>query len=59
MARFKRGSGTLCRRPENWPPTDCSAWQAALQGVDLVGPEKPGADWSERSRIKTARGYGR
>jgi integrase/recombinase XerD len=59
MARFKRGSGNLCRPLEDWPAIDRAAWQAALQAADLLGPGKPGADWGERSRIKTARGYGR
>jgi integrase/recombinase XerD len=59
MPRHKLGSGCLCRRVEEWPGVDQALWREAVQEADPFGPGTPGGEWSERSRAKTARGYGR
>ena len=59
MPRNKIASGHLCRPVEEWPEADQAAWQEAVQGTGPFGPETSGSKWSERSRAKTARGYGR
>ena len=59
MPRSRPGSGHLCRPIEYWPEADQAAWRKALQEVDPFGSGTPSAEWSERSRTKTARGYGR
>jgi integrase len=59
MPRRKLGSGHLCRRVEEWPEADQAAWRKAVQEADPFAANTPAASWSERSRLKTARGYGR
>ncbi len=59
MPRNKIGSGYLCRRIEEWPEADQATWREAVQRADPFGPATSAANWSERSRTKAARGYGR
>ncbi len=59
MPRNKMASDHLCRPVEEWPEADQAAWREAVQRADPFGPETSGGKWSERSRTKTARGYGR
>ena len=59
MPRNRPGSSPFCLRVEEWPINDQAAWRAAMQGADPFGPVMPASNWSERSRTKTARGYGR
>ena len=59
MPRNKPALGYLCRPVEYWPEPDQAAWRKALQEIDPFGSGTPAAEWSERSRTKTARGYGR
>jgi len=42
-----------------WPERERLAWEAGTRRADLFEPKGAGADWSPRSRAKTARGYGR
>jgi len=42
-----------------WPEQDRLAWEAGTRPADLFEQKGAGADWSPRSRAKTARGYGR
>ena len=59
MPRRKPGPSHLCRPTEYWPEADQAAWRKAVQKVDPFGSGTPAGAWSERSRTKTARGYGR
>jgi integrase len=59
MPRHRLSSGHLCRRVEEWPEADQSAWRDAVSNADPFGPGTSAGEWSERSRIKTERGYGR
>jgi len=59
MPRNKIGSGYLCRHVEEWPAADQAAWHEAVHATDPFGPRTSASEWSERSRAKTARGYGR
>jgi integrase/recombinase XerD len=42
-----------------WPERDRLAWGAGTRRAELFEQKGAGADWSPRSRAKTARGYGR
>jgi integrase len=59
MPSRKPGSSHLCRPIEYWPEVDQAAWRKAVQEVDPFEAGTPAGEWSERSRAKTARGYGR
>ena len=59
MPRNKVGSGHLCRPVEEWSEADQAAWRKAVGQAGPFGPSTFASRWSERSRIKTARGYGR
>jgi integrase/recombinase XerD len=48
-----------CLPIDSWPEGDRLAWEAGTRRVGLFEEKKAGADWSLRSRQKTARGYGR
>ncbi|MGC2080449.1 MAG: hypothetical protein WA728_31450 [Xanthobacteraceae bacterium] len=42
-----------------WPEQDRLAWEARTRPAGLFEQKGAGAEWSPRSRIKTAKGYGR
>jgi integrase/recombinase XerD len=48
-----------CLPIASWPEGDRLAWEAGTRSAGLFEERKAGADWSPRSRQKTARGYGR
>lgn len=49
-----------CLRVEEWPQADRDAWEAALQPGDLLdGTVGAGFHWSEQTRVKYRKGYGR
>ena len=48
-----------CLPIASWPERDRLAWEAGTRPADLFEERNAGADWSPRSRQKTARGYGR
>jgi integrase/recombinase XerD len=50
---------TRCLPIASWPEEDRLAWEAGTRRAGLFEEKKAGADWSLRSRQKTARGYGR
>ena len=49
----------VCLAMDQWPPTDSAAWSEAIAEIDPFGAPSPAGSWSERSRAKTAKGYGR
>jgi integrase/recombinase XerD len=48
-----------CIRIVAWPEPDRLAWEAGTRRAELFEQKGAGANWALRSRIKTARGYGR
>jgi len=42
-----------------WPEQDRFTWEAGMRPARLFEKKSAGAEWSPRSRIKTAKGYGR
>jgi integrase/recombinase XerD len=48
-----------CLPIASWPEGDRLAWEAGTRSTGLFEEKNAGADWSLRSRQKTARGYGR
>jgi hypothetical protein len=42
-----------------WPEQDRLAWEAGTRPAGLFEKKGAGAEWSPRSQIKTAKGYGR
>jgi integrase len=57
--RYRKKGGPMSRRPpvENWPAGDRERWRKGVEPGGLFGGGRAGADWSDASRFKTARGY--
>ena len=50
----------VCLSVEQWPEADAQAWLIALEPpVDPFSECSAASSWSEPSRVKTAKGYGR
>lgn len=58
MPRSRTRPG-VCLPFETWPEADRRAWKEAVQEPDPFGPASVASRWSERSRIKTGKGYSR
>lgn len=49
-----------CLKVEEWPETDRLAWETAMQPGDILdGTVGPGHHWSDQTRKKYRKGYGR
>ena len=49
-----------CLKVEDWPEADRLAWEAAMQPGDILdGTVGPGHHWSDQTREKYRKGYGR
>lgn len=49
-----------CLKVEDWPEADRLAWEAAMQPGDIIdGTVGPGHHWSDQTREKYRKGYGR
>lgn len=48
-----------CLKVEEWPPTDREGWAYATRTADILDDSGLASHWSEQSRHKNRRGYGR
>jgi site-specific recombinase XerD len=60
MQRIEGNSNSaVCLDIDKWPEADANLWRTAMEAADPFQPRSAAACWSERSRAKTAKGYGR
>jgi len=55
----KKDPRRRCRPVNEWPEQDRRAWGNAFIAGDVLDPGGPGAGWSEYTKTKVAKGYGR
>jgi integrase/recombinase XerD len=60
MPRSNEGrEGAVCLDVDQWPEADAIVWRMVIDSSDPFDSRSAASSWSERSRHKTAKGYGR